>query len=424
MLALRLLSVAAAALCLTAPFAVAQEAPCASPLVTSQFDSASYSTTYTHYAHAVKLTTEYIAQPQKIHSLGLQLAPMGDPTHNYNVRLGLYQKRNDTLFVRLGQTDNIVVSGALAANGTNLYASVQEPFEVTAGTYFLARVADMTGLQVYGNGNFTQPGSDLFYDDLTSLPNLVVRSFFATMVRAAVIGCPLVEGGVAGDPTFYGFHGQVFQVHGIAGYIFNLLTSSALQLNARFDFLDSNSHSLNQGEQASLRSSNSALPNTPAYAHAGTYLGLLGLRLGASSLHITPGAYVTGFKSVTVDGKEQVAAGASYPKTILSTSDSSVTLVSPFVVRVVTPLLRFDVVNSDLFVNVQRAQLLSSAAASALDGILGQSADAKRWFPAYGDAVDAAADVKGEWQQAQIHDFLIVDGDILSNDFERNKFAQ
>ena len=420
----RALAMVVAVLCVLFHVSAAQQAPCPSPFVTSHFDDASYHTTYTMYGHAIKLTTELLTQPQTVHSVGLQLAPFGDPTLSYNVRLGLYQQRNTTLFVRLAQTDNLIINGSLAASGFNLYAALQSPVQVTAGVYYIARVADETGLQVYGDGGFTQPGQDLFYDELTSLPNLVVRSFAATAVRAAIVGCPL-DGGVAGDPTFYGFRGQVYQVHGIAGYLFNLLTSSDLQVNARFDFIDEASKSITQTEQANLRRTHSDLPSTPAWSHAGTYLGLVGVRLGASSLRITPGAYMSGFKSVTLDG-QAVAAGTAYPSVILSTSTATVTMVSPSILRVVTSLLRFDVVNSDGFVNVQRAQLLSTSSATAerLDGILGQSADASRWFPAYGADVDATADVRGEWQQAQIHDFLIVDGDILSTDFERNMFRQ
>ena len=410
-------------LCLLLRSSTAQQAPCSAPFIASHFDNASYHSTYTLYAHAIKLTNEYLSQPQTVYSVGLQLAPFGDPTIDYNLRLGLYVQRNNTLFVRLGQTDNMFINGSQAAAGFNLYAPLQAPVQVTVGTYYIARVVDESGLQVYGDGGFGLPGQDLFYDELTSLPNLVVRSFAATAVRAAIVGCPL-DAGVAGDPTFYGFKGQVYQVHGIAGYLFNLLTSSRLQVNARFDFIDV-STSITQSEQANLRHAHSSLPSTPAWSHPGTYLGELGIRLGASSLHIVPGAYVLGFTSVSVDGQQAELSSPSYPTVILSTSIATVTLVSPSVVRVVTSVLRFDVVNSDGFVNVQRAQLLSSgsAAAAQIDGILGQSADGERWFPAYGD-VDASSDVRDEWQQAQIHDFLIVDGDLFSTDFERNMYGQ
>ena len=417
------------AVCALFHSSVAEQAPCAVPLITSHFDNSSYPSTYTVYGHAIKLTTESVSAPQTVHSVGLQLAPFGDPTRDYNLRLGLYQQRNSSLFVRLGQTDNLLINGSQAAAGFNLYAPLQLPVQVSAGSYYIARVADETGLQVFGDGSFTQPGQDLFYDELTSLPNLVVRSFAATAVRAAIVGCPL-EAGVAGDPTFYGFRGQVYQVHGIAGYVFNLLTSPLLQLNARFDFIDHSSHSITQTEQAALRhsqGSHTSLPSTPAWSHAGTYLGELGVRLGSASLHIVPGAYLSGFGAVTVNGR-QVALGSSYPLVLLSNNVAVATLLSPSVLRIVSSVLRFDVVNSDGFVNIQRAQLLSTAtdseAEARMDGILGQSAAGSRWFPAYGPEVDASAEVRSEWQQAQIHDFLITDGDVLSTDFERNLFTQ
>ena len=211
-------------------------------------------------------------------------------------------------------------------------------------------------------------------------------------------------------------------MHGIAGYVFNLLTSAALQVNARFDFIDVGT-SITQGEQSNLRKTQRSLPNTPAWSHPGTYLGEIGIRLGAATIDIIPGAYLTGFTSITVNGQQVSLTGLTYPSVLLSTSDVVVTLESASVLRVMTALVRFDIVNSDGFVNIQKAQLLATTAAAQLDGILGQSADGARYFPAYGD-VDASADVRGEWQQAQIHDFLIVDGDVFSTDFERNRFTQ
>ncbi len=43
--------------------------------------------------------------------------------------------------------------------------------------------------------------------------------------------------GVRGDPSFVGFLGQKFQLHGIPNRVFNILSSSRLQLNARFAFI-------------------------------------------------------------------------------------------------------------------------------------------------------------------------------------------
>ena len=46
----------------------------------------------------------------------------------------------------------------------------------------------------------------------------------------------LIEGpaGTSGDPHFYGFRGQKYDVMGQSYEIYNLITSPALQINSRF----------------------------------------------------------------------------------------------------------------------------------------------------------------------------------------------
>ena len=52
----------------------------------------------------------------------------------------------------------------------------------------------------------------------------------------AVLSYSVTASGVVGDPQFTGLRGQSYQVHGIDGAVYNLITSPQLHVNARFVF--------------------------------------------------------------------------------------------------------------------------------------------------------------------------------------------
>ena len=72
--------------------------------------------------------------------------------------------------------------------------------------------------------------------------------------------------GISGDPQFVGFRGQSYQVHGIPGQIYDIVSTPRMQVNARFIFLSSGVC------PRELRKSY-------CYTHPGTFLGEVGIRL-------------------------------------------------------------------------------------------------------------------------------------------------
>ena len=78
-------------------------------------------------------------------------------------------------------------------------------------------------------------------------PNAVAIAPNGTLVVAdRVLGVAVVQGmanisapviGVRGDPSCVGLRGQSFQVHGVDGAVYALLSSETLQVNGRFTFL-------------------------------------------------------------------------------------------------------------------------------------------------------------------------------------------
>ena len=242
------------------------------------------------------------------------------------------------------------------------------------------------------------------------ISNIVTVDFFISAPAGAT---------VLGDPSFSGFHGQApFQVHGIPGAVFNILTAQQLQLNSLFTFLD-HGDAMTAAEMGRARlASFGRLPVTQPWSHPGTYLSQLGLKLGAIELLVGAGSYSEGVAYVTLANGEsheqsQLAVGGT-----VSWCDTALTWVDASHVAVQTPLVSFTIVNADGFFNIEQAKLLSSAAHLQLDGLLGQSAD-PQWKAGKGR----------EWEEHMLMDYLVLDEELpaqqllLSNEFRANKFA-
>ena len=223
---------------------------------------------------------------------------------------------------------------------------------------------------------------------------------------------------VLGDPQFVGFHAQAFQVHGIPGRYFNLLTTLTLQLNALFTMLvDGQSMTAGQmqaerviSQLQSLKGGPShPLPLTTAYSHEGTFLAEMGLKFTAADgatvqVRAVAGAYTTGFATVTVNGID-VAVGA---EAVQVAAGMLVTFTTPSLLTIDTPVLSFTLVNADRFFNIEQATLNTPYTGdSQMDGLLGQTAN-----PAWTVERHSA-----EFREHQLMDFLIAEHDIFSSDF-------
>ena len=65
--------------------------------------------------------------------------------------------------------------------------------------------------------------------------NTILVSNELTLRRLAAF--PQSAATVSGDPSFCGLRGQLFQVHGLDGGVYNLISDAAFNLNSRFTFL-------------------------------------------------------------------------------------------------------------------------------------------------------------------------------------------
>ena len=119
----------------------------------------------------------------------------------------------------------------------------------------------------------------------------------------------LTTGSALGDPSFSSFRGVHYQVHGLDGGVYALLSDPSLLINARFTFLDSG-----------------ACPpagvTRACFSHPGSYLGALALRSRSGGrLLVQPGAALSGFASVELDGVE-VQLSHQLPVTAVSEDGS------------------------------------------------------------------------------------------------------
>ena len=211
--------------------------------------------------------------------------------------------------------------------------------------------------------------------------------------------------GVFGDPQLYGLLGQSFQVHGIDGGIYNLISAASLQLNTQFVFLDS------------AHCPAKSVVNTPCWTHPGSYMGALSLQAALANgevvrITITAGQSERGLQAVQVNnvvhqaGNLDLQLGASAEVSVVSRSTHSV--------HVHTALFDIDADNSDGFINLRLKQNvpLSQLKQAGVHGLLGQTHSK----PA--TTAGALKEVEGE-----VDDYFVVDG-LLGVDFMYNRFSR
>ena len=223
-------------------------------------------------------------------------------------------------------------------------------------------------------------------------------------VEGLITGSLLPPGGVVGDPQFVGLRGQSFQVHGIDGAVYNIVSESNTQVNARFVFLQS-------GRCPMI----ARVPETwsNCWSHPGSYMGDMSFQqVVDGALHaalVVAGGADIGFDTVQMDGKD-VAVGdimrfvdpaTNYCFSLHYTSTHTVTVQMEHYESRLT--------NSDMFINqalrptVPISQLRSH-------GLLGQTHSIQMY----------ASSVK--YIEGDVDDYVIESQDIFGKDFHFNHF--
>ena len=365
-----------------------------------------------------------------------------------NFRLGLYSVVGE-VYTLLVQSVLVNTSVTPSVNGTALFApNTTTPIVLSPQVVYAVALSHDNAFSFYTNSVMNEPyAAYTLSSSGNNMPQTLTVTTTDSDVALGITTCPSVS--MRGDPIITGFHGQVYQVHGIPGRVFNLISSRLAQINARFVFLGAG-ESMTSGdmEAAQMRRASAAvpvvssvgkvtpvhttsLPTTTAWSHEGTFLGALSLQfrsLSSSSsvvgqVLVVAGPYQRGIASLEVSGAQIELEQAVYPLTF-TFDDCSVVVESPHQLLVSTSEVTLSLVNSDRFFNLENIALtpLTRAEPKRLEGILGQSADSTTYFPRYSPAGSARREAKSDWQRHQTLDYLVADDDMWSNDFVSNRF--
>ena len=243
------------------------------------------------------------------------------------------------------------------------------------------------------------------YTFVFDIPVLSTLTFNLTYTNTGFPPLPIVEfvqitifnpASVIGDPQFVGLRGQQYQVHGIDGAVYNIISERELQVNSRFVFLTEGQCPVIKGKK-----------DSNCWSHPGSYLGEMSFQAVVDGkLHaalVQAGSAKTGFAGVQVDG-EALAVGDK-----VTFGSFSVELLSSHDVRVSTQSFDFALHNSDAFINQQLRANVPLSQLSA-HGLLGQTHSLKTHPSAL------------RYIEGEVDDYVVQDGNIFGSDFLFNQF--
>jgi hypothetical protein len=171
--------------------------------------------------------------------------------------------------------------------------------------------------------------------------------------------------GAVGDPSFSGFRGQRYQIHGVADTVYSIITDDNMALNAEFVFLTSGQCAFVDGKVM-----------TNCWSHPGSYFGSLGLRtINGDELIIRSGPAKKGFSLIQLNNQTLIEAQTV---TGMSGSNEPLTLVikNPHQMTLNTGLFEFEFENSDMFINIVSVRIADWRALThkvKSHGLLGQT---------------------------------------------------
>jgi len=193
---------------------------------------------------------------------------------------------------------------------------------------------------------------------------------------------------VRGDPQFIGLRGQTYQVHGIDGGVYNLITDKTYQLNSRFTFLN--------GPRPCSIMPSTGQKSLACWTHPGSYISELGLKTADTELLISAGSAAVGFSAVTMKGIA-IKVGESKGSVSFNTTHELTLRFGSWTI---------EVENSDMFVNLRSVHVAANSwSRLRTHGLLGQTWSNKRYS---GPVIDIEGDVD---------DYLVANNSIFGTSF-------
>ena len=392
--------------------ASADYVPADCSVVLGELNPADFGTTgYSQPADTTVLFQYYTTAgtPLNITHLATELLDMSGPAH---IRLAITNVSGHLLaqgVAPIALTSDIAAGVYTVALATPLVLQPSTP-------YYIAQLTD-SDLSINFGGPFASPYfvNTLYADGMQSTYYAANIQYITEEAPVAALNCipPPPNSSMMGDPQFVGLLGQSYQVHGIDGEIYNLISDRLLQVNARFTFLSSGGCD---------RDAVTGEPLYICFSHPGSYVTAIGLRTAAGdTVEMSVGGEMQGFHALLVNGRSvptSTADAAHWPIT-LSSADS--TLPSLTVSRVNgrtltiahAGLYTLTVQSSDSFLNIIGLQVGSMsrlAQSEQSHGLIGQTWQLRT------DGVEVAA-IEG-----LVDDYAEQRGELLGCAFLFNKF--
>ena len=352
------------------------------------------------------------AYPYTVYGLSVLLSTGVMPTgRTSNVQLSLYavdltNPANVTATL-VDYTGNFVVTAPFLGRVNVSTLSTNKPGLDYGFIYSVFLQTDNALLQIYAlQGSGIAAGEVLAYTAGATPPRSLTSLVSPSVVLATTVLTSALPGSaIIGDPSFVGFLGQEYQVHGIDQHVYNLISSATLQLNALFVFLSAG------------RCPATDLPrvNDNCWSHPGSYLGSIALQLLVEGevhvVSLVSGGADGGFEAVLVDG---VDVGVDGVVVVADGQGEDVLVVRRLhshevVVR--TPSFSFTLHNSDRFIN-QAIRIHTSVRqlkVQGVHGLIGQTHTRKQ-------RKRAIPHIDGE-----VEDYNVRDG-LTGTDFVYNQF--
>ena len=241
----------------------------------------------------------------------------------------------------------------------------------SAGRFYVADYNDLVGRVTINagiNSVSPAPGTELYsVQDLNytlasakqvaldAAGNIYISDYNIARVDVIAGLAVAAVGGAKGDPLFKGFRGQSYQVHGLAGAVYSIISAPSFQLNARFTFLAS-------GGCPVYAAATDAKPTAgQCWTHPGSYFGELGVRTEeGSTLRIVAGSGAHGFVSVEFNGVDLLSAhGHPVLHSPGQKASLTVSVVDRHHIVVQHGVFTLFIDNSDQFVNLGEVRIAS-----------------------------------------------------------------
>jgi len=190
-----------------------------------------------------------------------------------------------------------------------------------------------------------------------------------------------------GDPVFRGLYGQKYQVHGIDGVVYTIVSDIYAHMNALFTFLSS-------GDCPTV-----VMTSKTCWTHPGSYIGAVSYQSrDGHRLLVRSGAANIGFSQISLDGTNLPVGVVVDTTGVGSVADNvivdgiRVDYNSSHIIRVTAGDFDYVIENSDHFLNLITVRVRDWTALTTRiksHGLLGQT-----WHKRKGKAGEKAKDVK------------------------------